>query len=711
MAAPTGADLAIYNLGVKRIDYRLTMGLDYPRSNGLKEGNFSSYVVPGSSPPVYSPDPEQFWFTQLEGPPLVVSGSLYLRMYAGAPREVVTSRPHWFPDDPLVAFRLTIIVAFPLVDPVYSQTFTVGGIGALADGVPDQGIHADPLRVIQVGSLEASTGGIGDLRTILPNEYSFLENNDTAGHEYEVTWDPAAASPLLIKRDSVTIFDTPGDYTEFVRPCYFSFGAMIPTQKPGVATTNRTAAGLSPANAETYLLNGGAAHTTPIPLTGLRVDYVGVELLDPDDAVWPAWTNAGAATTWDDAEEGNRFTVDGEVWGLVPKAYIGSITVTKGRGLSTPSDSIEVDILTPNPANPNTTPNHWQLNRLVGRPIILDTRVGNEATSTWTAWRRQIVGIIETASWQGTGLRLAARDRPSVKLDTFFSKAYTDLPQVQAQLANTPEGVVRSPLFFDEILNDLVDTTDVLYGDRLGATDTAIGFVEVVPPSLSSGGQSLLSVFQELCDKAGMESLRRYFTSGAGRYGRIVANAWTRWGTAGYTFLSYPVQGAQILAPGIKLTEDRRAGTGQAYYRQDTPSASQRTWDMDGVPYLGTYPAVPYPPNDRVVNDSFAAFASDALLPETIMEDKNSVARYDGVAKHRYAAENSWRRQIEFEVVSHDWLEPADTIAVSDALLTGIAATEVWVVNNLRLAISGGEMKTTVQAVPTHYQHAIRRTT
>lgn len=671
MTVPAGGEIAVYNSAVKTQDYRLVLGLDYPVWSADKTESFSAAL-----------DPEDWWFTQLAGGPVVSGGSVNFQLYGGALREMIITRPHWIPSDPTLAFQIQFSVTFPTSDPVYSPVIVVG---ALDD---DFGPDGEPLKIVQLGTV-TSPNELGQIRHSHNNTFDNPIANDLAEHDYVVQWDPDGANPLVVTRDGGTIHSGSGS-----KPAYVAFGFIWPTQDltdfPGVDLgTPGSPKVVMSVSSFAVLELGGEGHET---------------------RTYPGWTTTDLGNDIDTAAEGERFAADGETWAIVPHSNIGSIRGRRGRSLSVPFDTLDVTLPGPDPDDPDTSPAIFAGDRLVGRHILLDTRITDE-TPTTTSWKRQFVGMVEKAEWAGNELSLDCRDRPMTRLDTFLSRGYTDLAPVAEVQAGELEGV-RSALVVDQILDDLIDVADSVAGGVLGTVETQIRSLPHRPQSIGTGGQSLMPLFIEWCDRLALECWRKYGTSGVTQYGQVLVNLWTSSGTAGYTFRGKGASGGNVnlIAP-FELVEDRKGGPGQVFYRNDSPVVGENLFNVEHLPILGVYPAAPFPPDGRVLNDSFGMlsdFGLSTLLP--YRDAANNVVA-GGVGRHRFKMESSRFRVGKVVVEGHDWMEPTDIVAVDDPDWTGVTSSEDWVIDNISFTIRDGQMRSTAELLPVDNIAAINRVT
>ncbi len=696
MTVPAGGEIAVYNSAVKTQQARVAVGLDYPLWDADKSDTFGSAL-----------DPVDWWYTQYgSSSPLVSGGDLLLRAYGGPPREVVISRPHWMPSDPNQAFKIAFNATFPLTDPKYPMMITIGGV---QDG---NRITVDPLTLMQPGTNDFSNvyASVADLDHIHYSPPLIRPPNNFDGAQasvlYELEYDPLKAvnanilrflvnSAEIWARDSALVGDAEGG----LQPRYIAFGYAWPPRNDRGTNTP-----------------GAVLGSEDTPVTLLQVHDFAVTQLGAEGhetRSYPGWTSANAGgTTIEDSAEGERFEEDGETWALIPINQVDQISVSRARAAS--SDSFRVQLFGPDQTDPDTLTNIFVGDRMQGRSMLIDTRIGDGASSeTFTAWKRQMAGVIETHDVAGGAgvvptIELGGRDLPTSKFDTFIDRSYIEGAAVEAVQATNVGYSVRA------IVEDLAEVADIVAGGVLGATDRDINMPFIRPTGLSSVGQSLLSVATELIDVLADESYRRFTISGDGRYGRFEVNAWTHGtGSAGYTFSSEGASTARDgrTVVGARLLLTSRDGVGQVQYHQDhpniDPSMLQSTWT--GMPGLGNYPARPWPPDARISHQSLGWAGRIALGELQESFDQSDAAVKGGFPRLRYARENAGRRRLVMVVSGHDWLEPAvDEIALDDPDFTGVATTETWIVDAVQLTWRGGELLTEVTAVTQDWVEAIR---
>lgn len=666
---------------MKTLDYRVAIGLDYPALTAEFSDTFGADL-----------DSRNWAYTEFGGPPVVSGGKLKIQLYGGACREFAVLRPHCFPRDLTKKFTITFNVTFPATDPISDAIITVGTINGTF------GTDSDPLRIVHQGSGRVAERGAGETGRIShQTNATFVPSiaNDAASHKYEIIYDPAVSPTLTIERDDVAIYTDSGSGV-IPRPYYVMFGMLLKDEEWTAA--QRTA-----------LLNGGTV-TNPTPLPIMEVSDITVSCDSYETRTYPAWTSANAGgTTLDNAAEGERVSIDGETWAIVPKEQIASIRTVVGRSLSQPSDTFDIELLAPLASDPDTTPHLFDGDLYSHRPVVIDSRIGSDDPVSWADWRRHICGFIEPVEHDTLRLRLSGRDRPTSKLDTFFARGYFDV-DIDESALNVPADGARSGLVLSEIFKDILAVSDAIYGDKLGETAELIRLIDQAPQMLSTGGGSLLSVLQEWVDRGAQEMWREYDVTGDARYGRLRTNLYTLGGTSVYDFRGHGATNPNILAPGVRFTNDPRKGPGQAYYRNDSPAGAFEGLNTGNVPVLGVFPAFQYPTNDRVLNDSYGQHADLAVSSLLQLRDRDDNIKPGGVAMWRYRMENSFRRAIEFAVVGHNWMIPGQVITVDDADGTGITAAEDWVIDNIETVIEAGTLRARIQATSSDWLGAIRGT-
>lgn len=677
MSIPTTAEANIYDLPVKIQQTRVVSSIGPRMWTDDMEETFDTPL-----------DPADFWFTQYGGDaPAVDGGALLLRTFGGPPREMVVTRKHWLPVADNLAFEITVNATFPEADPVYPAVITVGGVEQ------SFGVEHEPMRIIQKGSGHVGGVSVGRIYVDGAGAIVNLDNtgsyaNDMAPHDYTVRWNPdaaggAGAEILTVLRDGTIVWET-SEPAQAVQPRYIAFG-LIQGSRPDAEPLG----------------------TPDEPATILAINTLTVTALGDghEDEDFPAWTVDNDGGDLNSAEDGERFVMDTVTWAKVPVDAIDSWRIEGGR--DTLSDTVTVTLHTPLPENPEDTPNRFAGTNWIGRTLLVDTRVGSEA-GLFTPWKRQICALIESADIEGVTLTLTGRDRPMSRLDTFISRSYVDIDD-DGNADGSIEGT-NIGYSIGEILGDLLDVADTIAGGGLGDTARNIQAPDVLPHALSSGGQSLLPVFAEWCDRLVLECWRRYRTSGDARYGEVNVNLWTFGsGTAGYTFAGHRSTSNFENVISLRLHESSRDGAGGVFYRQDNPAFGPLLQSLEFLPLVGTFPTAPYPVTGRVVNDSIAYVETTTLSVLLGWPKADSTLETGGVARHRYRRENTSRRRVTAVVEGHDWVEPVDEVAFDDPGHTGLAATETWVVSNRSVRYEESKITTTFECVTADWLGAVMR--
>jgi len=673
MAVPAGGEIAIYDSPTKEHQWRLVLGLDYPAWTAQKSETFGSAL-----------SFIDWWHTQyLKEAPDVSGGSLNFRSYGGPLRELVVSRPHWFPTTNAgIGFVCTVNATFPVVgDPVYPPGIYIGGMGP---SVPEPsafvGFEDDAMHVIQLGGAHNNGAQNGKIVITSGGQQIMTPfSNDGGSHEYEIEWDPDGSPKLTVRYDGGTIGTSSPDYP----PRYVAFGGIWQ------ATDFANPEGILP-----------PLGTVDAPVTVLRVHdvTVGQHAADGFESIsYPAWTSANAGGTLDTAADGERFALDGMTWAKLPQTNIASIQVSRFRESQADTMSVQLH-----------SNDALDLSRAANRPILLDTRVSDE--STFTAWKRQGCFIVERWERKDDQVTLQCRDRPSHKLDTFISRTYLSVDPTIDVLGELD---VDIDLTFTQVFEDLIDVSDAVAGDVLGATDRSINAPDVVPLALSSGGQSLLPVLNEWSDRMALEARRAYATSGTNRYGGWLVYAWDHGsGTAGYEFTGRGGTGSDVIEGQARLLVDMMEGPGGVFYRPDNPVFNEvNKSPVSLIPRVGAFPTWPWPPEGRVLNDSLAYVGSISYLPTVSWFTEDGTIVNGGVAWLRYRRENLRRKRIQLTVVGHDWLEPSDEIGLNDPTGTGVVTADGgWMVEDVNIRIGDGMIISTFHAHTTDLDAAVIET-
>lgn len=681
MVVPAGGDIALFNNATKELTFRVALGFARPAWTADVMFDFTALA---------SFDHSLLWTTQFGGahPELDATDGLLIKQYGGPPHEKVITRKVCFPTDPDLAFGVRIKATFPESDPVYSQVITVGGL--------DQsfGVEAEPMQIVQGGSAFVGGANVGKEfvhggGTIDSVGFAFSGTQ----HTYEVEWDPdapggAGSEKLTIKRDTVTIVETSAAGSA-VRPRYVAIGDIMPTRT----------------DADGNAIPGLGSSGTPV--TTMMIESIEIyELGDGNETqTYPAWTEPEDGNDIDTAPERELFIMDGVTWAKLPVANILGISGQKSR---TGNDTLSLTLGTPDPEDGDTV-NRFQGDVWVGNILLVDAMV--TAGGSDSDWYR--LGVFEiTESRERGEINISATDRPMYKLDSYLARNYLGL-DADSPVVGEVDGT-NIDYTIMQILEDLVSVADVIHGGNgLGPTETAIqAKPDIVPQALDSGGQSLVTFFNAICDRLVLESWRKYRTTGDERYGQIVVNLWTFGsGTAGYTFRGQGSTNSNIVEPGIELREQRRAGTGQAFYRPDAPQLGPDLLSLTKLPVVGQFPSSQYPAEQRVLNDSLSGIATTGLSVIQGWDNASGTDQFGGVAKFRFMKENGFRRVVAFPVENHPWLEPTDEIGLDDPDRTGLDETvETWVVNTITWSIADMVLRQQVEASTSDWANAVERT-
>lgn len=673
MAIPAAAQLDIYDRAVKEHQSRIAITMGPRMWTAEIDENFATAL-----------DPAEFWYTQFGGDaPIVESNTLKFRQFGGPNREQVVTRKHWLPEATNLAFQIDIFINFNTLDPVYPQVVTVGGLEQ------DFGVENECMRVIQRGSGHVGGGignifidGAGVIETVAQSRA-----NDQSTHKYTVRWDPDAAGgpgaeKLTVLYDDVIQHESSADGVA-VQPRYISLGMIQSTREEAVPLG-----------------------TPAAPWTTMLIDRI--HIFESGDGyetqTFPVWTTTNLGNDIDTAADGERFTQDGVQWAKLPVDAVQAWVVQGGRDVT--ADTCRITLAAPDPDNPETIPNRFQGDRWRSRTLTVDTRIIDDDGNA-TDWQRQICAIVDDEEDDGENVLVIARERPMRRLDTFISRSYLNVApgSTDGEIEGTNIGFLIA-----DILTDIMEVSDIVAGGLLGNVSTDILAPDVLPLSMSSGGNSLLSVFVEWCDRLVLECWRRYRTTGAERYGQVRVNLWTfGTGTAGYTFAGRGATDSYENAVGIALRERTRDGTGQAFYRQETPAFGPPLQSLEFLPTVGQFPTAAYPPDGRVINDSLAYIETLGLSVLLGFPDADDVDQPGGIARHRFRRENQQQRVVTIRAEGHDWVEPTDEIAVDDPDGTGLASTETWIVSNRTLRYADARLTIEIEAVAQDWVSAIIR--
>jgi hypothetical protein len=206
----------------------------------------------------------------------------------------------------------------------------------------------------------------------------------------------------------------------------------------------------------------------------------------------------------------------------------------------------------------------------------------------------------------------------------------------------------------------------------------------------------------QLADTTAYEYWCDYATSGTGRYGRFRFNAATLGtGTAGYTVPADQYSEST-------LTEQPTGGPGQASYRQNLAVVDVASfYSLLNLPTPGVFPMAPYPARARTLSDSISFSASLQATSIQGLVDKGGTTITGGIAQHRYRYENSFRRKVSASLIGQDYFDPGDEYAFEN--LPGALPGETWIVSNVNVTVSNGEMITKVGCRTADWLSAVRR--
>lgn len=604
--------------------------------------------------------PEQWWFTQYGGEhPLVESHNLKLALFGGPPREMVISRKHWFPEDESLAFECEIIATYEqLDDPIYAAVLTVGAL------TQTFGVEAEPMRIMQKGSANVGGASVGKIfidSAGIIEDSAQARTNDSDPHSYIMRWNPFASgvpgdNVLTVLFDGVIVHET-SDALNLSQPRYVALGLVQGTR-----------------------INVPVTGTPGLPYFTILVDrvvtreYLGGGYESP---LTPAWTTPDMGNDIDTAPDGQIYEDDGERWAKIYKDDVLNIRIVQGRDAL--FETFKITLSSGNPDDPYAQPaltpqatNRYYDQRWVGRTVFVDAMMTDESDpddDNFTAWYRQICGEIDDVTFDddaGT-ITLTGRGRAMGRLDSFISRSYTDINpdgNQDGEIEGTNIGYL-----IGEILEDLVEVSDVIAGGFLPPTEKMIQAPEVLPQMISSGGESLAPVFAELCDRLCLEVITDYdvndqpFT----KYGRIRVNLWTFENSTIMRFWARGEEYQDVIGGSTTIT--RRDGAGQAFYRQASPYVGDLLQSLEFLPLVGTFPSYAYPVTDRVLNDSLAEMETVGLSVLLGFPDRFGNLQAGGLAKFRYLRENAQRRRIQFSTKGTFWMFPGDGFGYSSFML------------------------------------------
>ena len=688
MAIPTGAEATKFADADHTVQSRVVIGLSIPRWTAQVTDTFGSLV-------------ETLWW-HTEPAPEITGGTFIIRGFGAPPFEVMVTTPKWFPIvDITLGFTVTINATFPETNPGYTVLFALGSLGG------GRGKVADPMKIIQVGEDFPASGSYstGDIIVEGPLGIRHIFSNDQATHEYLYQWDPDAGADgggeMLIKVDTVTEIgpidnddfgETDGfvDEPHVVRPYFLVIGQV--SQYDVDVTT---------------VVGSPASPTTLLQVHDVTVDQLGAEGFE--SVVYPGWTTANDGGDIDTALIGERFDLDGETWAIAPN--VRGWRVTRGRDMS--SDTFTVSFPAPEGTDPDTTQNIFQGDHWLGRPILIDARVGDgTASPVFTSWYRMIAGHIERVSTDVSDdgevvVTIEGRDRASVKLDTELWRAYINT------VASGTSDVINTGFTIDQILEDIVATGDASWdADALGDTDLSIQGAPDMTPEALNAGPNLLSAFTSICDEIAMEVFRRYTVSSTGRYGLLVANKWTVGDELDSSATKFTVSGQNATAAtnalAIGLVEDLQEGVGQVVIHADNMLQTSAGLS-GGEPGPGDFPRSPYPPRSRELHSSLAESGITVGLPLFEYNDQDGDKFRGGTGRHSWFRENANRRRATVRLRDQIWAEPTDEFEIDDPEITGLTTDEGWVLSNVTVEYADAVAMVTLDMVTADVLGAVRR--
>lgn len=676
MAAPSAPEALILQSPRNYAEMRMAMSLGRRLWDGPRSQEFNGTL-----------DPAEEWYTQFgNAGPFITGSELYIRTYNGAPREEWRTRPHWFPIGAGFGFKLTIRFRFPEMDPVYNAVITVGGIEQIAADI------GEPLRIIQKGSAFVGGSQIGRIYRDCAGSIDNLGlANDQNHHEVVVYWHPfamggAGNEKLSAYYDGVLFHETSAAGVA-VQPRYVQLGMIQSTRIDAVPLG-----------------------TVGSPVAILLVDYVRVEADGNgyETRVWPQWTSDNLGHDIDSALPGERFTQDDDEWAIIPPDQVSDWNVKQSREQAADTFTATIDLT--DPRDPEAVPNRFKGQTWDKRIISMDARVIDDGLGYGsTGWWRLITAEIERVHRENGQIQLAGRDRPMLRLDTFIARSYLGIDAG----SEASGGIEGTNIGFNipEILGDLDAVAEIVAGGLLtGVTAVGITGPDITPQSLSSGGQSLLATFTELVDRLVLQCWREYAPSGDKRYGKLRVSGW-RFGAPTddpvWTFRGYGALGGLEDLETIALDTNAQDGTGQAFYRQNTPVQSDYLLSLESLQTVGTFPSAAFPPNDRVVDDSLAYLELAEMSPFVDWFDQDGNPMLGGVAYHRYRRENIMRRRLTLGTVNRPFLELTDVICVEDPNECEISESERWVVHGLDWSMKNRALRVTIDAVTSDWLSAI----
>jgi hypothetical protein len=660
MAVPAGGEIAIYDAPAEA-QLRAAVGLLRPMWTAEVLDTFASGSEPNGT----------YWsFQQLGGGISISGGDALIRHKGGPLYDWMISKPLWVPSDPAKPFKWELIFTFPQTAPIYSPLVVVGGIDNTLGDLDEPCVIWQQGSASSASSLDDAIDSSTDNneRIFSTGSYPYNAASDQASHTYLIEWDPAKAvnaEHLTVRRDAVK----QKGIDNAARPVYVGFGWVWPTLKN--ASTGAVIEDL------------GSSIANVIQIHSVKTTQLGAQGYETRS--WPGWTSANAGgTTIDTAAEKERWDEDGETWAKFAAAQITRASI--GRYRNTAHDTLMLELVAPDVADPDTTPNRFQSDYFLNRPIVVDTRVLN-AAGTATAWKRQIAARIKKVRTRvdrtGGHITLEARSIPTDKLDVYLSRGWRGEADAGAEAVDQSKTL-------DDIFEDLVTISNKIAGGVLGDTDVNILGAPIVPQDIGTGGGTLLSAMMALADRTAHDVWREYETSGVGQYGILRINAAeTGTGTGGYSFHGSGSASANNYR-SLQLIEDALAMPAMVHYRQNNPVyPASSMLNTHGLPLVSRFPAWPYPPDGRILHDSLGVARQASATALVVYRDFANNAVNGGLARLRWEAEATRGRAVAIEADGHDWPEPLDEIDVDDPDWTGLTTAESWVVDGVTIQWEG----------------------
>lgn len=661
MTAPTGAEVAIYQARTRTQQTRVIVGLTEPQWTASVTESFGSALSAANL--MYSD-------TQ-GGPPVTSGGELLIRGYGGPPFEWVQSRRGWFPFDTTKAFKVEAVISFPQADPVYPQVFIVGSLEH------QFGNEYEACTVVQQGSAITLSHGPGAVGRIFIHGAGDLDDvgqaYDSSNHTLLVEWDPDAvggpgAEMLTIKWDGNLIRETSDVPLLAAAPTYWQAGFVHPV----VVEDDY--------GAESPIVEG-LGDPTPVTLMKVASVTVAEDGNGYEAAAWPAWTSANAGgTTFDNSAIGERVAIDGVTWARFPNAYVKPNACDGASREGVPALRLTLSNLQSNGVDrfQDVDVRKW-----IGRPVIIDTRMANDA-GTLTAWKRLGMFKIHDCTLNATELVLTGVNWVMSRVDTPLAKSWSD--ETPDASAAGPDDAVNTGFTFQQIVENVIDLTDSLAGGPLATTDVQVYAPPTLPRALDNPGISCQQWLLSLADRLVQEVWIKHTTSGTGRYGQFRWNLWTfGTGTPAWTFYGRGGASVSDILPGGPTLIQTGRGPGKTFYRQDNPLPGDFVSSIIDLSLFAHFPVgQSYPENSGLLEDSLSEQSSAGVHPQIAFPDANGDDVFGGIANFRYLQERATCRRVEFDVINHDWMEVGDEIAISDPDGRGLTTAETWVISSVK---------------------------